>query len=35
LFIDGKKVKIGPPPSYDKIRKKIGKRVRSLKTNNS
>jgi GNAT superfamily N-acetyltransferase len=35
LFIDGKKVKTGPPPSYDKIRKKIGKRVRSLKTNNS
>ena len=31
LFIDGKKVKTGPPPSYDKIRKKIGKRIRSVK----
>ena len=35
LFIDGKKVKTGPPPSYEKIRAKIGKRVRSLKTSKS
>ena len=30
LFIDGKKVRTGPPPSYDKIRSLIGKRVRKL-----
>ena len=28
LFIDGKAVRTGPPPSYAKIRKKIGKRVK-------
>lgn len=31
LFIDGKEVRTGPPPSYLKIRKKIEKRVRKLK----
>lgn len=30
LFIDGKPVRTGPPPSYDKIRKRIAKRVRKL-----
>ena len=28
LFIDGKQVRTGPPPSYEKIRKKIEKRVK-------
>jgi N-acetylglutamate synthase-like GNAT family acetyltransferase len=28
LFIDGKAVRTGPPPSYAKIRKKIGTRVK-------
>ena len=31
VFIDGKPVRTGPPPSYDKIKKKIAKRVRKLK----
>ncbi|HOW84349.1 MAG TPA: GNAT family N-acetyltransferase [Spirochaetota bacterium] len=31
LFIDGREVMTGPPPSYAKIRKMIGKRVRKLK----
>ncbi|MCL5020561.1 MAG: hypothetical protein M1339_02625 [Bacteroidetes bacterium] len=31
LFIDRKKVWIGPPPSYDKIHKLISKRVNRLK----
>lgn len=31
LFIDGKEVRTGPPPSYDKIRKIISKRVKKLK----
>lgn len=30
LFIDGKEVRTGPPPSYDKIRKLIGKKVKKL-----
>ena len=30
LFIDGREVRTGPPPSYEKIRKKIEKRVRKL-----
>jgi hypothetical protein len=30
LFIDGKQVQTGPPPSYEKIRKKIEKRVNKL-----
>jgi len=31
LFIDGKEVRTGPPPSYDKIRKLVVKRVRKLR----
>ena len=30
LFIDGKEISTGPPPSYDKIRKKIAQRVKRL-----
>lgn len=30
LFIDGKQVRTGPPPSYEKIRRKIAKRVKKL-----
>jgi GNAT superfamily N-acetyltransferase len=30
LYIDGKQVRTGPPPSYDKIRRKIAKRVKKL-----
>jgi GNAT superfamily N-acetyltransferase len=30
LFIDGKEMRNGPPPSYDKIRKKIQKKVKKL-----
>ena len=30
LFIDGKEVRTGPPPSYEKIRKLIASRVRKL-----
>jgi len=30
LFIDGKQMRTGPPPSYKKIRKKIEKRVKKL-----
>ncbi len=28
LYIDGKRVNTGPPPSYEKIRKKIARRIR-------
>jgi hypothetical protein len=31
LFIDGKKIRTGPPPTYKKIKKMIAKRVRRLK----
>ena len=31
LFINGKQVRTGPPPSYEKIKKLIGKRERKLK----
>jgi hypothetical protein len=31
VFIDGKPLRTGPPPSYDKIKKKIAKRVKKLK----
>jgi len=31
LFIEGKKVRTGPPPSYDKIRNRIAKRVKGLR----
>jgi len=30
LFIDGKSVRTGPPPSYEKIKKLIAKRVKKL-----
>ena len=32
LYIDGKAIRMGPPPSYDKIRKKIEKRARQKKS---
>ena len=31
IFIDGKQVRTGPPPSYEKIRKMIEKRAKKLK----
>jgi N-acetylglutamate synthase-like GNAT family acetyltransferase len=31
LFIDGKKIRTGPPPSFKKVRKKIERRVTKLK----
>jgi N-acetylglutamate synthase-like GNAT family acetyltransferase len=31
LFIDGREVRTGPPPSYNKIKKKIEKRVKRIK----
>ncbi len=31
LFVDGKKIRTGPPPSYEKIKKIITKRVNRLK----
>ncbi len=30
LFIDGKQVRTGPPPSYEKIRRKIARRVKKI-----
>ena len=30
LFIDNRQVRTGPPPSYEKIRKKIAKRVKKF-----
>ncbi|UCF65109.1 MAG: GNAT family N-acetyltransferase [bacterium] len=30
LFIDGKQVRTGPPPSFEKIRKKISKKIKRL-----
>jgi len=30
LFIDGKQVRTGPPPSYEKVRRIIEKRVNRL-----
>jgi len=30
IFVDGKSVRMGPPPTYEKIRKAIAKRVRKL-----
>lgn len=32
LFIDGKPLRLGPPPKYEKIRKKIARRVKKLST---
>jgi len=31
LFINEKEIRTGPPPSYEDIKKKIGKRVKKLK----
>ncbi len=31
LFVDGKRIRTGPPPSYEKIRRKIARRVKKLK----
>ena len=31
LFIDDKQIRTGPPPSYEKIRKKISKRLKKLR----
>jgi len=31
LFIDGRQVRTGPPPSYEKIRKKIERRTKRIK----
>ena len=31
LYIDGKEIRTGPPPSYDKLKKIIGKKVKKLK----
>jgi GNAT superfamily N-acetyltransferase len=31
LFVDGKPIRTGPPPSYDKIKKIIAKRVKKLR----
>ncbi len=33
LYIDGKEIRMGPPPSYNKIRKKIERRARHKKSN--
>ena len=30
LYIDGKQINTGPPPSYEKIRKKIARRIKSV-----
>lgn len=30
IFVDGKSVRMGPPPTYEKIRKAVAKRVRKL-----
>lgn len=32
IFIDGREVRTGPPPSYEKIRKKIERRVKKIKS---
>lgn len=31
LFIDGKPVRFGPPPKFEELRRRIGKRVRALR----
>ena len=33
LFIDGKEMRNGPPPKYEKIRKKIARRLKKVKSN--
>ena len=30
VFVDGQGIRMGPPPSYDKIRKAIARRVKKL-----
>ncbi len=30
LFVDGKELRTGPPPSYDKLKKAIGRRLRAV-----
>jgi hypothetical protein len=30
LFVDGKEVRTGPPPKYERIKKKIAKRIKAL-----
>jgi hypothetical protein len=30
IFIDGRAVRMGPPPSYEKIRKRIARRAKKL-----
>jgi len=35
LFIDNKQIRTGPPPSFDKISKEIGKRVKKLQKKQS
>jgi hypothetical protein len=30
LFLDGKEIRIGPPPSYEKLRKKIARKVKKI-----
>ena len=30
LFIDGKQIRTGPPPSYEKLRKAIASKVKKL-----
>jgi len=33
IFIDGKELRTGPPPKYEKVRRKIEKRARRIKSN--
>lgn len=33
IFIDGKELRTGPPPPYEKVRRKIEKRARKIKSN--
>jgi len=33
IFVNGKKIRNGPPPSYDKIRKTIAKQVKKIRDN--
>jgi hypothetical protein len=35
LYIDGRAMRMGPPPSYEAIRKRIGKRARRKKNQTS
>jgi hypothetical protein len=31
LFVDGKELRNGPPPAYEKIKKKIARRLKKVK----